>query len=126
MGLAAEGSPTPNAGHSGLMGGEEGDTSVWASLSRGLNDKGRCGANETLGLFGCIFTIGETRLGLKTEKELAGKERKGCQRPLLLVETDFFVPKPVVLPSSPVEQDRTMIEPCGRLLETALRRTKVH
>lgn len=77
MGLAAESSPTSNAGDSGLMGGEEGETSVWASLSRGLNDKGRCGANETLGLFGCIFTIGETRLVLKTKKELARKERKG-------------------------------------------------
>lgn len=40
------------------------------------------GPSEVLGMFGFVFTIGEMRVGLKTEKEFAAKERKGWQRPL--------------------------------------------
>lgn len=38
--------------------------------------------SEVLGLLGFVFTIGEIRVCLKTEKALAGKERKGWQLPL--------------------------------------------
>lgn len=36
------------------------------------------GSSEVLGLFGFVFTIGEMRVGLKTEKAFTGKrERDG-------------------------------------------------
>lgn len=49
----------------------------------------------------------------KTEEELAGKERKGWQSLVWLVENFFFflVRKPILL-ISPVEWNETMIEPC--------------
>lgn len=48
----------------------------------------------------------------KTEEELAGKERKGWQSLVWLVENFFFLVRKPILLISPVEWNETMIEPC--------------